>query len=229
MVNNGQQYDPFDAHGNLVKTLYRFPFFEGHAYKHENIQDFLHSDDKDAYDELVSPFPKALLLSSHKKRYPVPATPFEQTASDIAPLICTLQIYVTPTRAFTVGIRDIFRDTVVTHKSSKEARRWLSGTNYAFYPQQLNFAVWCPTAGCGISLSDPTLKTFPPVVQGFLRFHVYFTIRRILYELGAALPGDSAFAKKDNPYTKSALARLCIEFDLPRNPDFCWKGGRNHS
>ena len=216
---NGQEYDPFDAHGNLTKTLYRFPSYEGHTYEPENIQDFLNSDYKE-----VSPFPKALLLSH--KRYSVPAAPFEKSASDIAPLLRTLQIFATPKSSFAAGVRDVFRETVVTHKTAKEARRWLSGPNFAYWPQQLNFAVWCATAGCGVSLGDPSFKSYPPVVQGFLRFHVYFTIRRILYELGAALPGDSGFAQKDNPYVKSALDRLCTEFGLKKGAaDFRWKGG----
>ena len=80
----------------------------------------------------------------------------------------------------------------------------------------------------GCRLPTGTNKTFPPIVQGLLRFHVYFTVRRILFELGCPLPGDKAFQKTNNPLRKSAFESLCIEFGLPRAPDFRWKGGRNH-
>jgi hypothetical protein len=152
----------------------------------------------------------------------------ESTASDITPLLTQLEIHVAEDKSFTTRVRDIFKETVVTHKSAKESRRWLSEPSYGYWPQQLNFAVWCATAGCGVSLTDPTFATLPSVIRGFLRFHVYDTTRRILYELGVPLPGDSPFTQKGNPYKKAAFERLCIQFGLPRKPDFRWKGGRNH-
>ena len=50
------------------------------------------------------------------------------------------------------------------------------------WPQQLNFAVWCATSGCGVSLNE----NYPKLIQKFMQFHVYFTIRRILWELEIA-------------------------------------------
>ena len=126
-------------------------------------------------------------------------------------------------------------------------------TRYELWPQQLNFAVWCATTGCGVSsrllLEDEKFSYIPKTdgglrlpkqVRSFLWFHVYFqrthqnfffsveyvrkikaylfflssfesfpasknpylhvyfTVRRILHELGGiqnsvALPGDDAF------------------------------------
>ena len=122
-------------------------------------------------------------------------------------------------------MRNIFKETTISFKSAKQARRWLSGPDFRYWPQQLNFAVWCATSGCGISLREA--EKYPAVVYGFVKFHVYFTVRRILYELGVPLPDDSAFNQTDNPYNKVVYNRLCNEFDLT-NPDFKWKGGRNH-
>ena len=59
----------------------------------------------------------------------------------------------------------------------------------SYWPQQLNFALWCATTGCGISIcslfdddmTDSELK-LPPQVRSFLLFHVYFTVRHILWE-----------------------------------------------
>ena len=63
-----------------------------------------------------------------------------------------LQIYATPTDHFTVQVRDIFTQTQITNYSGHELRRWLASRNMGYWPQQLNFALWCASTGCGISL-----------------------------------------------------------------------------
>ena len=87
-----------------------------------------------------------------------------------------------------------------------------------YWPQQLNFAVWYATTGCGVSSrllfedekfshipkTDCELR-LPKQVRSFLWYHVYFNIRRVLYEFGGiqnsvALPGDDAFDQKNNTY-----------------------------
>ena len=168
-------------------------------------------------------FPKELTLSRNK--YPVPGISFSESVGDIASELITLDIYVTPTDSFQAKMRNVFTKTVVPFWSSKQAYAWLRGPNYKYWPQQLNFAVWCATCGCGISLAE--LEKWPLIIQGFLKFHVYFTTRRVLYELGVPLPDESAFDQTDNTYTKSAFEALCNEFGVV-NADFRWKRGRNH-
>ena len=168
-------------------------------------------------------FPDSLTLSN--KKYPIPAKHFEETATDITPLLPNLDIFVSTKQKFSVNMRNIFKETTISFKSAKQARRWLSGPDFRYWPQQLNFAVWCATSGCSISLREE--EKYPAVVYGFIKFYVYFTVRRILYELGVPLPDDSAFNQTDNPYNKVVYHRLCNEFGL-KNPDFKWKGGRNH-
>ena len=48
---------------------------------------------------------------------------------------------------------------MLTHYSGKEARRWLSGPNMNLWNEQLNWAVWCSTAGCGVSSRITTTTT----------------------------------------------------------------------
>ena len=55
---------------------------------------------------------------------------------------------------FSVNMRNIFKETTISFKSAKQARRWLSGPDFRYWPQQLNFVVWCATSGCGISLKE---------------------------------------------------------------------------
>ena len=172
----------------------------------------------------VSTFPKQLTLSNDK--YPVPGIRFSESVDDIASELVTLDIYVTPTQSFKAKMLNIFTKTVVPFWSSKQAYAWLHEANYKYWPQQLNFAVWCATCGCGVSLEKSEL--YPPIAQSFIKFHVYFTCRRVLYELGVPLPDETAFNQTDNTYTKSAFESLCNEFGLGKTPDFRWIRGRNH-
>ena len=142
--------------------------------------------------------------------------------------------------------RDVFTDIKLTHQSSKESHRWLNSPNMNYWPQQLNFAVWCATTGCGISsrilfvdkmkdgihnVTDDELH-LPKQVRSFLWFHVYFKIRRILHELGgiqssAALPGDDAFNQQNNSYDVPSHKRLCNEFGISPSTDFRFNQGMN--
>ena len=98
------------------------------------------------------------------------------------------EIYVTPSDKFKINFRDIFTDTVITHRSSHESRRWLAGPNFEYWPQTLNFAFFVATTGCGVSrrilfedkmrdgkndLTDSELK-IPPQVRSFFLFSCIF-------------------------------------------------------
>ena len=181
----------------------------------------------------------------------IPAVPFhsEATASRGAfrDALVQQEIYVTPSDKFKIKFRDIFTDTVITHRSSHESKRWLAGPNFEYWPQQLNFAFFCATTGCGVSqrilfedkmrdgkndLTDSELN-LPPQVRSFFWFHVYFTVRRILFELGGvqnslALPGDSAFNQTENKYDIPSFKRICAEFGISPNADFRFTKGNNH-
>ena len=171
----------------------------------------------------MSSFPMELTLSN--KRYPVPGVGFDENVNDIASLLTNLDIFVTPSKSFVAKMRNIFGASMVRFTSGAQGNAWLNGPNYKYWPQQLNFAVWCATCGCGVSLTE--LDGFPKIVQGFLKFHVYFTTRRVLYELGVPLPDESAFSQTNNVYNKSAFSALCNEFGVV-NADFRFKKGRNH-
>ena len=99
---------------------------------------------------LTSGFPSALTLNPSPKLV-VPAISFDKTAHSLNDMLINHEIYVTSTDKFQIKFRDIFTDTVLTHYSGKEARRWLSGPNMNLGNEQLSWAVWCSTSGCGIS------------------------------------------------------------------------------
>ena len=162
----------------------------------------------------------------------IPAVPFHSEASEAGALKDALvqqEIYVTPSDKFKIKFRDIFSDTVICHRSSHESRRWLAGPNFEYWPQQLNFAFFCSTTGCGVSqrilfedkmrdgkndLTDSELN-LPPQVRSFFWFHVYFTVRRILFELGGVqnslpLPGESAFNQTENKYDIPSFINVSV-------------------
>ena len=198
---------------------------------------------------LAPGFPLELTHNPNPK-LEIPAVPFNSEAVGIGTLKDALvqqEIYVTPSEKFKIKFRDIFTDTVITHRSSHESRRWLAGPNFEYWPQQLNFAFFCATTGCGESrrilfedkmrdgkndLTDSELK-LPPQVRSFFWFHVYFTVRRILFELGGLqnslpLPGDTAFNQTENKYDIPSFERICAEFGISPNADFRFTRGGNH-
>ena len=101
-----------------------------------------------------------------------------------------------------------------------------------YWPQQLNFSVFCATQGCGISreIFDGGLS---PQIRAFYQFHVYFTVRRVLYQLGgiqsmSALPGDPTFNPLNNHYDVASYKRICAEFGIDPSSDFRFTVGKNH-
>ena len=196
---------------------------------------------------LAPGFPLELTHNPNPK-LEIPAVPFNsETLNTLKDALVQQEIYVTPSEKFKIKFRDIFTDTVITHRSSHESRRWLAGPNFEYWPQTLNFAFFVATTGCGVSrrilfedkmldgkndLTDSEAK-MPPQVRSFFWFHVYFTVRRILFELGGPqnslpLPGDTAFSQTENKYDIPSFERICAEFGISPNADFRFTRGDNH-
>ena len=165
----------------------------------------------------VEGFPFQLSPLKIKRALPIPAVDFTKPASSISKIFNREnRIYATPDEFFVTKFRDIFQQTRLKHTTSAEAKTWLRSPNMEYWPQQLNFAVFCATQGCGISReifdSDFSLT---PQIRAFYQFHVYSTIRRILYQLGGiqnmgALPGDPTFNQINNHYDVASYKRICV-------------------
>lgn len=202
-IFNGYDYDPFNQDGSLAKVLYQFPVYEGHHYTPENIHDFLGGG-----------FPRNVMLINEE--YPIPAVSFDDRLKhDLR-----LKILVSKNNAFTAKLRDVFTNVPVHHTTARESHEWLAGPNMRYWPQALNFAVWCATSGCGIGLDLLDNPIF--------MFHLHFTVRRILYELNYILPGDTMFDSKNGQYSKVALQRLRAEFGISKDADFRFTHGYNN-
>jgi len=206
---NGDDYNPYDKNGNLVNTVYEFPSWRGETPKPENIHDFLN----------VKTFP------SFPKKYTYQKADYTFIPWNDAPPkydYTKFDIYVQPQSKVELKLRNIFTESTMTFKTAKEAHRWLGGPNLSYWSQQLNFAVWCATGGCGIGrdlLTDTQ-------VGSLMKFHVIFTVRRILNELQVPLPQDSAFKLYTNTYNKSVYEKLRNEFNTPH--DFRFLAPINH-
>ena len=185
-------------------------------------------------------FPYQLSLRTTQSRAPqlVPAIAFfDSITQSIADLFNKqVKIYVTPTDYFATKFRQIFTKTQIKFTTAKYARKWLAKPDMSFWPQQLNFALWCATTGCGVSremLFSNTSLTLSEQIRTFYQFHVYYTTRKILYEMGGiqsknALPDDPAFNQQDNPYDVASYKRICAEFGIDPSTDFRFTYGQNH-
>ena len=181
-------------------------------------------------------FPQQLTPSGLKgDSLPIPAVGFHDAAPSLKKIFNNqLNIYITPDQYFTTKFREVFQKTKLTHHSGKESKTWLAGPNMKYWPQQLNFAVWCATTGCGISreIFDNNYA-MPPNVRAFYKFHIYFTVRRILFQMGgiqsiSALPGDPTFDQFNNKYDVASYKRICNEFGVDPSSDFRFTTGENH-
>ena len=183
-------------------------------------------------------FPAQLSLLVQNTPQPVPAVDFtDNITQSIADLFNKeINIYVTPTYYFTTKLRKIFTKAKIKVTTAQYARKWLAKTDMSFWQQQLNFALWCATTGCGISremLFPNSGLNLSEQIRTFYRLYVYYTTRKILYELGGiqskhALPDDTVFKEDNNPYDIAVYKSICAEFGIDPTTDFRFTYGQNH-
>ena len=82
---------------------------------------------------------------------------------------------------------------------------------------QLNFAVWCTSSACGVSLAHLNY-TKHPMIRSVYRFHVYYHVRRVLKKLQVSLSHVTSFNAADNLYTESEFFKTCEDYGVPNDP-----------
>ena len=121
-------------------------------------------------------FPAQLSLLVQNTPQPVPAVDFsDNITQSIADIFNKeMNIYVTPTDYFTTEFRKIFTKAKMKITTAKYARKWLKGPDMSFWQQQLNFALWCVTTGCGVSREMLFLSSLnlSEQIRTFYQFHV---------------------------------------------------------
>ena len=105
--------------------------------------------------------------------------------------------------------------------------RALNYTPMRFWQNQLNFAVWCATTGYGVSYEGHLSGDFPGFAKSMFMFHVYYQIRRIIFELKAPLPTAQSMNAFDNSFDEKSYEKICAEFNVNKNTDWRQKLDEN--
>ena len=86
---------------------------------------------------------------------------------------------------------------------------------FTIWQSQLNFAVFCASSACGVSVEHLNAKE--PMIRSIYRFHVYYHIRRILKILEIPLPYENSFNQYNNPYSHEKFIGICSEYGVSNN------------
>ena len=144
-------------------------------------------------------------------------------------LLASPDIFVSVSALFSTKYRDIYTsDSYVlpsTEVNINVANQWHNSL-LAFWQTQLNFATWCETPGCGLSVHDHLRGhyDFAPdsrnLSQSIFRFHTYYQTRTILHQISAALTADESWNRYNNSYNYTAYQAVCNEFDVDPKSDW---------
>ena len=83
---------------------------------------------------------------------------------------------------------------------------------FTLWRSQLNFAVFCASSACGVSVEHMNAKK--PMIRSIYRFHVYYHIRRILKILEIPLLYENSFNQYNNPYNHEKFIGICSEYGV---------------
>jgi len=181
------------------------------------------------------PLPKELSFKSGAKYAVGQAFSDSYTSTEreqLRQLLIGPDIFVSKSAAFGTKYLDIYDKYVLpaTEGNIDVASRW-NNSPVDFWQTQLNFATWCATTGCGVSVRDHIngRYDFAPesaqLSKSIFRFHVYYQTRRILHQLKVALPTDDTWNSFTNTYDHTAYQTICNEFGVdPQKSD--WKTTR---
>ncbi len=166
-----------------------------------------------------------------KVSYNIPPVPFShgvEYRDEIRYALTKFTIAVSETESFDVRVEDIFYNYPIKFNKLQEAKTWLQGSNMKYWQNQLNFAVYCASAGCGVSWKDHLNRPTLPLILGLFRFHVYFQTRKILADMKCPLPGDDDFNPINNHISTGTYYRICREFNVRSTADFrCRLGSKS--
>ena len=113
--------------------------------------------------------------------------------------------------SFQVKFPNVFTNYI---NGGVEDKKYIDWENYEFtlWQMQLNFAVFCASSACGVSVKHMHAKI--PMIKSICRFHVYYYIRRILKILQIPLPSDNTFQKYNNPYSCKMCMKICSKYGV---------------
>ena len=125
-----------------------------------------------------------------------------------------LYIYVTTADSFKIKVVNPFQKYLNPVIRNDSIPRVWNSNPMQFYQNQLNFAIFCATTGCGVSYVNH-FNHSDPLTRSVYQFHVYYQFRRILSELRVPLPGEQSYNVFNNPIDLKAFQRIQNEFNTP--------------
>ena len=118
--------------------------------------------------------------------------------------------------SFKVKFPDVFDKNMLPYVESDAIVRAWNYTPMLFWQNQLNFAVWCATTGCGVLYQDHFSAT-SLVFKDSQILCLYFTYT-ILFELKAPLPTEQSWNAFDNAFDAKSYKQICAEFNVDKTP-----------
>ena len=83
---------------------------------------------------------------------------------------------------------------------------------FTIWQLQLNFAVFCASSACGVSVEHLNAKE--PMIKSIYCFHVYYHIRKILKILEIPLPYENSFNQYNNPFNHEKFIGIFSEYGV---------------
>ena len=138
------------------------------------------------------------------------------SAKDLYIQNITVAEYDSHSNSFQVKFPNIFTSYPLGAEGVED-QRFKDWDHYKFtlWQTQLNFAVFCATSTCGVSVEH--LNTKKPMMGSIYRFHVYYHIRRILKIMEILLPYENSFNQYNNPYNHEMFIKICAEYGVSNN------------
>jgi hypothetical protein len=130
-------------------------------------------------------------------------------------------VFVNQKDYFIANIINIFTNYSLTFTNEDELNKWKSKCDMKYWQNQLNFAVYCATYGCGVSLYDHLVNPMiPTLAQSFFMFHFLYQTRKILSEMKCPIPTNQNFNSYSNFIDLTEYTKICNEFNIDSNDDF---------
>lgn len=132
--------------------------------------------------------------------------------------LSNVAVVVNKDNMFFVKCKDLTTEYKLPRVKTDEAiTRWRTDP-MTFYQNQFNFAVYCASTACGVG--QDLFNNKNQYISALFNFHLYFTIRKILYNLVAPIPGDDVFNALNNRYDKRAFTDTCRVFGIDQSKSF---------
>ena len=135
------------------------------------------------------------------------------TAKDLYILNVTVAEHDGRSDSFQVKFPNVFTNYLLgaVRVEDQKFKDW-DHYKFTIWQSQLNFAVFCASSACGVSVEHLNAKE--SMIKSIYRFHVYYHIRRILKILEIPLPYENSFNQFNNPYNHEKYIHICSEYGV---------------